>query len=510
MENMLERLFVFEIANNHMGDLEHGLKIISELAKVAKKYPFKFAVKVQYRNLDTFIHSDYKGRMDIKYIKRFLETRLSEEDFLKLKHCVEENGFLTMCTPFDEDSVCKLEEHGYDVLKVASCSLTDWPLLERVSQTCLPIIASTAGAAIEEIDKAVVFFKHREKHLCLMHCVGAYPTEDADLELNQIAFFKERYNDITVGYSTHERPNNYNAIKMSICMGAEVFERHVGISSGTYQLNAYSSTPEQVDKWLGAALETYRMCGVKGRRRVVSDKEIHDLNGLKRGVFARNEINRGEKINKEDIFLAIPCSEGQVLANDLSKYKRISSLRRIKSGEAIFKKDVDVVDMSEKILEIIKKLDDLLLKSNIRLNNRLELELSHHYGIDQFYQIGCSMINCINREYCKKIIFLISGQENPAHFHKKKEETFHILYGDIELNLNGVISKCYAGDLIVIERGVKHSFRSENGAVFEEISTTHFEDDSYYDDEEIMNNDNRKTKMTYWADWLDGEERSVD
>ena len=73
---MPEPLFVFELANNHMGDVEHGLRIIEEIAAVAQCFDFRFAFKLQYRDLDTFIHPDFVDRIDIKYIKRFSETRL--------------------------------------------------------------------------------------------------------------------------------------------------------------------------------------------------------------------------------------------------------------------------------------------------------------------------------------------------------------------------------------------------------------------------------------------------
>ena len=58
-------LFILEIANNHMGDVEHGLKIIREMAEITKKFDFLFAIKFQYRDIDTFIHPDYKSRMDL-------------------------------------------------------------------------------------------------------------------------------------------------------------------------------------------------------------------------------------------------------------------------------------------------------------------------------------------------------------------------------------------------------------------------------------------------------------
>lgn len=112
-------------------------------------------------------------------------------------------------------------------------------------------------------------------------------------------------------------------------------------------------------------------------------------------------------------------------------------------------------------------------------------------------------MNIINREYCKKLILILAGQENPTHTHKVKEETFHVLYGDVWIGKNGKIDQYSAGDLVTIERNVPHSFGSKNGAIFEEISTTHIKSDSYYDDPAIATTEDRKTAMTFWIDWLE-------
>ena len=84
---LFDRLVILEMANNHMGDTEHGLRVIAAFAEAVKAFPeFRFAFKFQYRELDTFIHPDFQGRTDIKYIKRFSETRLSREEFARLKN----------------------------------------------------------------------------------------------------------------------------------------------------------------------------------------------------------------------------------------------------------------------------------------------------------------------------------------------------------------------------------------------------------------------------------------
>ena len=495
-------LFVFEMANNHMGDVTHGLKIIREFHKICKDFNFKFGFKFQYRDLDTFIHPDYKDRQDIKYVKRFMETRLSEEDFKFLRDELSKLGFVAICTPFDERSVDLVEKHNFDIIKIASCSFTDWPLLERIVKTDKPIIASTAGASIDDIDKVVTFLEHRDKQFCLMHCVGEYPTKKENLELNQIDILRQRYPEIPIGYSTHEDPDNIDAVKIAIAKGAVVFERHVGIKTKKYGINAYSSTPKQIRKWLESAQEAFIMCTSKDNKRIFTEKEILDLRGLKRGVFAKSDIEKGQKLSTDNVFFAIPNVENQLLANDMSKYTEFITKRDIKKKEAILLSDLNVKNLREKVLQIIKSLRQLLIESKVVLPDKLNFELSHHYGIENFEKWGAAIISCINREYCKKLIILLPGQKHPSHYHVKKEETFHVLYGDVTFDLNGTIKECKPGDIVVVERGMKHSFSSKKGVIFEEVSTTHYKDDSFYEDQKIIENKNRKTEMTFWSDWL--------
>ena len=503
--SIFNKLFIFEMANNHMGDSEHGLRIIREFWEETKQFDFKKAIKFQYRDIDTFIHPCYKDRQDIKYVKRFMETRLSEEQFLLMKNEASKLGYITVCTAFDEKSVDLIQKHGFDIIKIASCSFTDWSLLERIAQAEIPIIASTAGVALEDIDKVVSFFEHRNKKFCLMHCVGAYPTPDNELELNQIDFFKKRYPNITIGYSTHEKPENYDAIKIAIAKGAQIFERHVGVETEKYKLNAYSSTPHQIKKWLEAAKLAYEFCGTENRRKDIGEKERNDLIGLKRGVFSKIKITKGQKIKTEHLFLAIPNFPEQLLADDLSKYNEFIALEDIPALSPIKKGQVKIKNLRYQILEIVKKICNMLKESGVKVPNKLELEISHHYGLENFYQTGCSILTCVNREYCKKIIILLPGQENPCHFHKSKEETFHVLYGELNMNIDGKIEKYKAGDIIIVERNAKHSFFSGSGTVFEEVSTTHYKNDSFYEDYKISQNTDRKTHLTFWADWLNGE-----
>lgn len=493
--------FVFEMANNHMGDVEHGLKIIRDIHEVVKDFSglgWNFAFKFQYRDLDTFIHPDYKNRMDLKYVKRFSETKLSDESALALKNEAQKFGFIAICTPFDEKSVEDIIRHGYDVIKIASCSFIDWPLLEKITQTDKPIIASTGGVKLEDIDKVVSFLQHRNKKFAIMHCVGQYPTPEDQLQFNQITLLRERYQDVVVGFSTHESPDNYDAVKIAVAKGAEIFEKHVAVKSDKYAINAYSATPEQVKNWLEAARYAYKCCGISGKRHEFAPQELADIRQFQRGAFVATDVKAGERIEIKNAFFAFPNQDGQILANEMSKYAVFMAKKDFKKNESVMSADVNKTDVREKVYEAVEKVNKLLKQANIPVSSKWDFELSHHYGLDKFYEVGASIASCINREYCKKLIVVLPGQKHPAHYHKVKEETFNVVYGSITFILNGKKVECKAGDIIPVERGVIHAFESSEGCVFEEISTTHIPGDSYYEDPEILNNKNRKTVLTYW------------
>jgi len=497
-----EKLFIFELANNHTGDLKHGISIIRQISAIARKYDFKFAFKLQYRDLNTFIHPDFKGRADVKYVKRFEETCLSPEALMALKEEICKAGFIPICTPFDEQSVGLIEKHGFSAIKIGSCSVTDWPLLERVAQTDLPVIVSTASATLEEIDQVVAFFEHRNKNFCIMHCVGEYPTQRDNLQLNQIDLLRGRYPGVAIGFSTHEEPDNTDSIRVAIAKGAKVFERHVAIESKQYPINAYSSLPGQIDRWLQAAQDTYRMEGVPEGRYQISEKEKNDLRGLKRGVFAKVNLKKGERLSKDNVFYAIPCQAGQLVANDISKYIEYTLDKDVMAKESVNFNDLKIRNLREKVLKIIKELKEVILKSHIALPEKIELELSHHYGIDRYAEWGAAILNCINREYCKKLIILLPGQKHPVHHHFKKEETFQVLYGSMEVVIAKENKFLKAGDMLIVERGTSHNFSSQEGVIFEEVSTTHYLDDSFYEDKKISSNTDRKTQLTFRSDWL--------
>ncbi len=486
------------MANNHQGRLEHGLRIVEAVGEIASRQGIRAAVKFQYRDLDSFIHPRYRERRDVKHIPRFLATRLKDREFRELVAAVRAAGLIPMCTPFDEPSVQRCLEHGMDILKVASCSAADWPLLEAVAGAGKPVVASTAGLELSQIDNLVSFFGHRKIDLALMHCVALYPTPPEKAALNFLERLIRRYPFLPVGYSGHEAPEELDVVKVAVSKGARLLERHVGVATGEISLNTYSMNPEQAEAWVRSALKARRICG-RGWDRPRDQSELESLLSLQRGVYAARPIARGRELSREDVFFAMPCQPGQTTSGQFGRKRaRFQAVRDYQPLEPL--QESCPLDGITRAREIIHHCRGMLHEAGVILGDGCEIELSHHYGLDRFPQTGALIVNLVNREYCKKIVVMQAGQEHPCHRHLVKEETFQLLWGDLTVNLNQIDHHLRPGDMLLVERGAWHSFTTQGGAVFEEISTTQLPNDSYYQDPAIAALDpmERKTVVDSW------------
>ncbi len=136
--------------------------------------------------MDNFIHKKFLHREDIRYIKKTLDTRLTRDELAQLVEAVRRAGCVRLVTPFDEKSVDLCMELGVEIIKIASSDITDWPLLEKIAKTRKPVLVSTGGSSLKDIDDMVTFFDNRNIPLAINHCVSIYPAEDAELQLNAL------------------------------------------------------------------------------------------------------------------------------------------------------------------------------------------------------------------------------------------------------------------------------------------------------------------------------------
>ncbi|MDA8130601.1 MAG: N-acetylneuraminate synthase family protein [Elusimicrobia bacterium] len=352
MRDIFEELFVLEVANNHWGKLSRGLKIIDEYSKIVRFNNVRAAIKLQFRDVDNFIHKDFMKRTDIRYIKKTLDTKMSKDHFAKMMGAVKKGGCIPMVTPFDEKSVDTAVELGAEILKIASYDINDWFLLEKIASVKKPVIVSTGGTSLKDIDDIVTFFSNRNIPLAINHCVSLYPSEDCELHINQIDFLRRRYPEHVIGFSTHEYHDWQASIMMAYAKGARTFERHVDINDDGIPVSPYCSVPHQVDTWFKAFHKAKEMCGGScTEKRVPSEKEVAYLDALVRGVYAKRRLPKGHKLSEDDVYLAVPLQKGQI------------SCREFMAGEVLLKhceKDqalmIDMIDSPYAGNESLKRL----------------------------------------------------------------------------------------------------------------------------------------------------------
>lgn len=311
--DIFENLFVLELANNHLGDVQRGLRIIEEFGQVVRFNNVRAAIKLQFRDVENFIHKDWRGNQDIRYIKKTMDTRLPKEDLARLVEATRKAGCLSIVTPFDEASVDLCSELGVQVLKIASSDINDWILIEKIAKTRKPVSFSTGGSSEKDIDDIVTFFGNRNIPLAINHCVSLYPTEDQELELNQIDWLRNRYPRNTIGLSTHEYHDWSSSMLIAYAKGARTFERHIDIQTPGMTVSPYCSLPVQIDTWFRSFHKAREMCGGSSdQRRTISTRETKYLDSLVRGVYARRDLPVGHQLQDDDVYLAIPLQKGQI------------------------------------------------------------------------------------------------------------------------------------------------------------------------------------------------------
>lgn len=342
--DVFEDLFVLEMANNHWGKLDRGLRIVSEFSKVVRFNNVRAAIKLQFRDVERFIHKEFRGRTDLRYIKKTLDTQMPREHFATLTEAIRKSGCIPMATPFDEKSVDLCIDLGLPLLKLASSDVNDWPLIERIAKTRKPVLCSTGGTSQKDLDDLVTFFDNRNIPLAVNHCVSLYPSEDRDLELNQIDFLRNRYPNHIIGFSTHEQRSWDASMFMAYAKGARTFERHVDIDDGTQTVSPYCSLPIQVDAWFKAFHKAKEMCGGSGEtKRVPKEEEVRYLEGLVRGVYARHDLPAGYTLDHDriddDVYLAVPLLRGQISCRELMAGEVLT--RTVKADHPLLIDDIE-------------------------------------------------------------------------------------------------------------------------------------------------------------------------
>jgi sialic acid synthase len=241
---------IAEIGSNHGGSLDTALQMIRIAAACGAA-----AVKFQCRDnrtlySDALLNAPYEN--ENSYGKTYGEHREALElSTGSLVHCVNEailSKVACFSTAFDEPSVDKIVSLGMPAIKIASGGLTDARLLRHAALSGLPIILSTGGGTMREIDFAVDLMANYTSQIAILHCTAAYPVRNyAEHNLRCIQTLRERFPDYVIGWSGHD--SGIALAMAAYSLGARIIEMHFTLNRANKGTDhAFSLEPSGLSK----------------------------------------------------------------------------------------------------------------------------------------------------------------------------------------------------------------------------------------------------------------------
>lgn len=218
---------IAEIGINHNGDLEIAKKLIHE-AVIAKVD----AVKFQKRTPEIAVPKDQWNNMRdtpwgrITYIDYKRKTEFGKAEYAEIDRYCKELGIDWFASAWDAESVDFLEQYDAVMYKLASASLTDFTLLDRILKTGRPIMISTGMSLMREIEETVkhIYAFNPNYPLMIAHATSAYPCKLEELNLSMIHTLSTQYPKCPIGYSGHE--TGLATTLAAVVLGATFVERH--------------------------------------------------------------------------------------------------------------------------------------------------------------------------------------------------------------------------------------------------------------------------------------------
>ena len=296
---------IAEIGHNHQGDLETAKKMF----RVAKECGAD-AVKLQKRdNRSLYTKAAYQKPYDNRnsYGATYGEHRealeFEEAEYRELFDYARNIDITMFSTAFDFNSADFLAKFDPPAYKVASGDLKNIPLLIHIAEFQKPMVLSTGGATMEDVNRAYDAIMPINNQLAILQCTASYPADFNELNLNVISTFRDRFPNALIGLSSHD-----NGIAMAIAaymLGARIFEKHFTLNhtlKGTD--HAFSLEPTGLRKMVRDLHRCHDAMG-DGIKRVYAS-EVTPIMKMGKKLVAARTLPAGHFIKPDDIAIKSP------------------------------------------------------------------------------------------------------------------------------------------------------------------------------------------------------------
>lgn len=323
---------IAELGHNHQGSLETCLQMIRAAA-----YAGASAVKLQKRdNRNLFTEEAFNAPYNSE--NAFGDTYGAHREALEFgegeyRACMDEakrNGVVFFSTAFDIQSANFLAKLEVPAIKIASGDLKSTHLLEYVSKLGIPLIVSTGGAELSDVDRAFNLLNMNCKEFAILQCTAGYPPKYEELNLNVISSYRERYPETVIGYSGHD-----SGIAMSLvayALGARVIEKHFTLNRAMKGTDhAFSLEPDGMRKLVRDLTRAQAAFG-DGVKKVY-ESEVTPIRKMGKMIIASRDMRAGETLTESMVEYRSPADGlspfqigeilGKVVSRDIHSGQRL-------------------------------------------------------------------------------------------------------------------------------------------------------------------------------------------
>jgi pseudaminic acid synthase len=297
---------VAEISGNHQQSLEKALKLVDEAHKAGVH-----AIKLQTYTAETmtlpiktppFLLEDKKSLWCGRTLYELYEEAYTPWEWHKpIFDHARKLGLVAFSSPFDETAVDFLETLNCPCYKIASLELVNHPLIARAAKTKKPLILSTGGATLAEIDEAVQLARNCGcKEIILLKCSSAYPAPVESFNLKTLPHLAKAF-QVVVGLSDHSL--SIGVAVASISLGASLIEKHITLSRKDEAVDgAFSLEPQEFKLLVEESVNAWKAQGVI--------------------QYGANEFEKTEFVNRRSLYIAKDLKAGDVLKKEHIKAVR--------------------------------------------------------------------------------------------------------------------------------------------------------------------------------------------
>ena len=284
---------IAEAGVNHDGRPDQALRLIAAAAEVGAD-----AVKFQCFSADRLVTrdsplADYQrkvGQSRTQY-EMLRRLELGRDAWTELVREAQRCAIDFLATPFSVPDLELLVSLEVAAIKLASTDIVHGPLLDAAARACVPVIASTGAATMEEVAMGVRRLRAGGlNELALLHCISSYPAPERSVNLAAVAALAQTFGCVS-GFSDHTQSLEMG--RWAALAGARIVEKHLTLDrSGEGPDHAFSLEPDAMKAYIRGVRQA---CQHLGDGRLYVSAEQEEVRRIARAsLVAEHDIPVGE------------------------------------------------------------------------------------------------------------------------------------------------------------------------------------------------------------------------